>query len=254
VPKSCHAALAFALVLAPAARANELLVFAAASLAEVLPEIAAEWQRAGGARVAFSFDGTPTLARQIEAGAAADLFVAADAATVDRLAAAGHLDASTRRELASNRLVVVVADGDRAPLRTLDDLAGPRVAALALAEPESVPAGIYARVALERAGLWARVRAKSIPTASVRAALAAVEAGNADAALVFATDARRARRARVAFELPPEATPRIAYAAAVPRAARNAGAARELLAFLASERAAPSFRRHGFLAPPAAPP
>lgn len=236
------------LALFPAALpAEELLVFAAASLTEALEEVGASWKSSTGEATSFSFAGSSTLAHQIEAGAPADLFVSADEAKIDDLVAKGLLDPGTRRELLSNRLVVVVAAERGAAVSTLADLVRPDVESIALAEPATVPAGIYARAALERAGLWEQVQTRVIPTENVRAALAAVEAGNATAAIVYATDARIARRVRVAFEIAAELTPKIVYVAAVPRAAPHAAAARRLLDFLASGVAAEIFARHGFL-------
>jgi molybdate transport system substrate-binding protein len=222
--------------------AGELLVFAAASLSDALREIATSWTEQTGQGVAFSFGGSGDLARQIRAGAPAQVFVSADAARVDELEKAGLVRPAERVELLSNRLVVVVPSGSALTPRRAADLASlPR---LALADPASVPAGAYARQWLERAGVWATVAERVVPTLDVRAALAAVESGNVPAGVVYATDAAISRRARVAFEVPASEAPRIAYVAALLPGAGEV--ARAFLARLRSPAAGAVFRRFGF--------
>ena len=224
-----------------------LTVFAAASLTDALSEIGEGYEKETGARVAFNFGASSTLARQIEEGAPADLFVSADEAKVDGLLEKKLVDSATRRELLSNRLVIVVAAENGAKVSAPADLATSTVSVLALAEPQTVPAGIYAKAYLGKVGLWSRVIEKVVPTENVRAALAAVESGNADAAIVYATDAGISKRVRVAVEVPETDTPRIVYVAAVPVGARDAAAGRRFLERLSSERAREAFRRHGFV-------
>jgi molybdate transport system substrate-binding protein len=231
------------------ARAEEVLVFAATSLTQALNEVAKGYEAATGDRVVASYGASSLLERQIEEGAPADLFFSADAAKVDRLAKRGLVANGTRRELLSNRLVVVVAAERGAAVATTADLATSKVRVLALAEPQTVPAGIYAKEFLRRVDLWRRVIDKVVPTEDVRAALAAVEAGNADAAIVYKTDVEIAKDVRVAFEVPVEQTPRIVYVAAVVKGARHETAARKLLDYLTGEAARSVFGRHGFLPP-----
>jgi molybdate transport system substrate-binding protein len=241
-------ALAAALF-AGAARAEEVLVFAAASLAEALGEIAKASEAATGDRVVLNLGASSVLGRQIEEGAPADLFFSADEAKVDRLELRGLVADGTRRDLLSNRLVVVVAAERGAAVASAADLATSKVRVLALAEPQTVPAGIYAKEYLRRAGLWRRVIDKVVPTENVRAALAAVEAGNADAAIVYQTDVGIARNVRVAYEVPRELTPRIVYVAAVVKGAAHEAAARRFLDHLGGEAARTAFDRYGFLPP-----
>ncbi len=238
-----------ALLASGAARAEEVLVFAAASLTDVLGEIAGSYEAASGDHATLSLGASSILERQIEEGAPADLFVSADEAKVERLAGKGLLAPGTRRDLLSNRLVIVVAAERGVAVTSAADLAAARVRVLALAEPQTVPAGIYAKEYLQRAGLWVQVADKVVPTENVRAALAAVESGNADAAIVYATDLAIARDVRVAYEVPLELTPRIVYVVAVPRDAPHPAAARRLLDFLGSDSAGAIFRRYGFLLP-----
>lgn len=224
-----------------------LQVFAAASLTNVMQEAAAAYEKDGGEKIVFNFAGSNTLMRQIESGAPADLFLSADEATMDRLAARDLIVAGSRKSVLSNSLVVVVPETAGARLTSGADLQ--RLESIAIAQPESVPAGVYAREWLTRIGVWIDIASRVIPTDNVRSALAAVEEGNADAAIVYATDARISRRTRIAFEVPRSESPRISYPFAVVAASRHPEAARRFLAWLESPAARAIFARHGFLAP-----
>jgi molybdate transport system substrate-binding protein len=237
-------ALLLLLVLAPLAAA-EVRVFAAASLTDALTEIAGQYEKRTGERIVFNFAGSSTLERQIELGAPADLFASADADKMDRLARLGRIDTSTRVSLLSNQLVVVVPREETTIVRSARDLT--KLRRLALAEPSSVPAGIYARRWLDQAGIWASVAPKVVPAENVRAALAAVEAGNADAAVVYRTDAAISKRVRVAYAVPAADGPAIDYPFAVTSDAANAAAAKRFLGFLRSDAARVVFRRYGFI-------
>lgn len=243
--------VAVSLAAAPVA-AVELQVLAAASLRDALTEVVTSYERQTGDRVRLDFGASSTLALQIEKGAPADLFFSADEAKMDELDRHGRLLAGTRRSLLGNSLAVVVPADDARPLLSIGELAGPRCRRLALAEPQTVPAGVYARTYLERLGLWPQLRDRVLPTANVRAALAAVAAGNADAAIVYLTDAAVSKRVRVALAIPAGEGPRITYPVAVLAESREPTAARRLLAAIASPAGLAVFARHGFLAASAA--
>ncbi|HUP43905.1 MAG TPA: molybdate ABC transporter substrate-binding protein [Thermoanaerobaculia bacterium] len=219
--------LLLALLLLSCTRTSELRVFAAASLADALTEVAA----ASGEKVVFNFGASSTLARQIDAGAPADLFVSADEGWMDWLAERRRIDPATRVAILSNRLAII---GDLRSARSI-----------ALADPAAVPAGIYARIYLEQEGLWDELSPRIIPTDNVRAALHAVESGNADAAIVYVTDAATSRTVRITTVV--EDGPPISYPAAVVHGAEQPDAAKRFLAALRSEAAAAIFRRHGFI-------
>ncbi|MGE0639477.1 MAG: molybdate ABC transporter substrate-binding protein [Thermoanaerobaculia bacterium] len=236
-----------ALVGPPAAPA-ELLVSAAASLADVLPQLGRVWEAGGGEKVAFNFAASSTVVSQILAGAPADLVFTADDASMDRLASAGLLRAGSRRNLLSNRLVVVVPVGCSVRIASADDLAASGIDRLALADPTAVPAGKYARSWLSGRGVWERVEPRVIPTLNVRAALAAVAAGEADAGVVYATDAAASPGVEVALVVPEDESPTIVYPAALVASSRRIEEADRLLAFLASPRAQEVFARFGFRA------
>jgi molybdate transport system substrate-binding protein len=244
-PLPLAAALSLAIAGAPAVGA-ELRVSAAASLSESMRELAGLWRAGGGEPVVLNLGASSALALQIEKGAPADVFVSADEAQMDRLEAAGRVVESTRRALLANRLVVVVPADAAAPPAQASDLAADGVRRLALADPALVPAGVYARRWLEGLGLWPRLRPRVVPLENVRAALAAVDSGDADAAVVYATDARVARRARIAFEVPEAEAPPIRYPAAALRDAAAPEAAAAFVRFLASPAASAVFERHGF--------
>lgn len=232
---------------APAVRAADLAVFAAASLSEALREAAPDFTAATGHTLRFNFAGSGTLARQIAEGAPADLFVSADELRMDRIQEAGLLLAGTRRRLLVNTLVVIVAAGDAPRVEALADLADPALRRIALGDPATVPAGAYARQHLEARALWAPLVPKLLPMPSVRAALAAVESGDADAAFVYHTDALSSEKVRVALAVPAADGPAISYPVAVLRDARQPEAARALAAWLAGPEARVHFARRGFL-------
>jgi len=219
---------------------REMLVFAAASLTDALEEIGAAYEKEAGVRVTFAFGGSGDLARQIRAGAPAEVFVSADLVRVDQLQREGRV--AERVALLSNRLVVVVPAGSSLVVRGPADLRA--VQRLALADPEAVPAGAYAREWLEKVRLWAEVRERVVPTLDVRAALAAVESAAADAGIVYRTDALWSKRVRVAYEVQATEAPRIVYPAAL--LAGASPAARGFYAWLRSTEAKAVFVRLGF--------
>jgi molybdate transport system substrate-binding protein len=243
------APLAGLCLLACAAAADELLVAAAVSLREPLVEIGRRYDaQHPGERVSFSFGASSVLAAQARAGAPIDVFVSADERIVDRLEAEGLVPGEDRFTLVSNRLVVIAAQGLDFPLAGPEDLARPEVRWIAIAEI-SVPVGRYARAWLTRRGLLERLEPRIVPTAHARATLAAVDYGDADAAIVYATDARVARSARLAFEIPDAEQPRIVYTAARVRDARRPQAAERFLSHLRSPAAREILRAAGFATP-----
>jgi molybdate transport system substrate-binding protein len=223
---------------------RELLVFAAASTADAIRDLGRDFEAETGQQVRFSLGSSRDLARQIRAGAPADVLVSADAETIDSLVEAKLARPEDCRSFASNRLVVIVPRESEAVIRTARDLVG--VAHLAVGDPNLVPAGSYARRWLEKEGIWAEVVPHIVPSLDVRAALALVETGHAEAAIVYRTDAAHAQQVRIAYEVPPEDAPTIAYVAARLARSGDAGAGR-FLDFLTGSGARATFARHGFL-------
>jgi molybdate transport system substrate-binding protein len=224
------------------------LVYAAASLTEVLQQIGADFSRAGQQHVKFSFASTATLARQIEAGAPADLFISADQEWMDYLAARNSIRVDSRVDLLGNSLVLIAPADARAThveftvaafAAALGD--GGRIA---LADPASVPAGRYAKAALVKLGLWDRYSSRTVAADNVRAALQFVARGEAPLGIVYATDAYADRRVRVVAKFAADSHPPIMYPAAL--TTRAVPAAAQFLEYLSGPQARARFEAAGF--------
>lgn len=224
--------------------AEEVTIFAAASLADCLREVAAGFEKATGHEVVLAAGGSSDLARQIRAGAPADVFFSADAAQMDGLEKAGLVRAQDRANVLSNALVVVVPSEGAVVIRGARDLV--RLKRLALADPDAAPAGVYARKWLESVGLWSALAQNVIPTLDVRAALAAVESNHVDAGIVYRTDALLSKRVKLAFEVPRREGPDIVFVLA-PIAASRKPATAALVRYLTSPEALVVYARHGFI-------
>jgi molybdate transport system substrate-binding protein len=229
----------------PASRPAPLLVCAAVSLTESLEAAAAVYRAEGGEPVLFNFAASNTLARQVVNGVAADLFISADEAQMNVAVSAGAVDRATRVDLLMNRLALIVRAGGP-DLRDIGALLGRDVRRVAIGDPDAVPAGVYARRFLEARRLWQPLQPRLVPLANVRAVVAAVEHGGADAGIVYETDAAIAKHATTALVVAGAGAPRIVYPAAVLASSRNPAGARRFLAFLRGPKAAEVFRRHGF--------
>jgi len=244
--KSKTLVLLFSLFIATGISASELTVYAAASLTDAMNEIGPAYEKESGDRLQFNFGASSMLARQIEEGAPADLFFSADEAKMDALEKKDLLLPGTRRSLLSNLLVIVVpADASAAP-KSAADLTKPEFRKLALAESQTVPAGIYAREYLQKLGLWDAVKEKVVPTENVRAALAAVESGNVDAGIVYKTDSLISKKVKIAVEVPAADGPKISYPVAVLRSSKQPDRARKFAEYLAGPMARSVFEKFGF--------
>jgi molybdate transport system substrate-binding protein len=239
--------LAFAFA-APGVGAAEATVFAAASLKEALDEAARRFDADAGHRTVLAYGASSVLARQIEHGAPADLFISADKEWMDYLATRELIDSKSRVELLSNRLVLVSPAGSRIRLEVargfrLGEALGPD--RLAIADPDHVPAGKYARAALEALGVWAAVSGKIARSENVRAALVLVARGETPLGIVYRTDALAERRVRVVAEFPASSHSPIVYPAALTASSKSLAAPR-LLAFLRSPAARAIWEKYGF--------
>jgi len=228
------------------AAADPITVFGAASLTDALTEAGAAYEAETGQALRFSFAASSTLARQIEAGAPADLFASANRRWIDRLAARGLIDARHRAEPITNRLVVVApaASGSHADRPLAAILTGTE-GHIAIGDPDHVPAGLYARAALENLGLWSRLAPRLARADNTRAALALVARGEAPLGIVYATDAAVTERVRVLAVFPKTSHPPIRYPFAIV-AGRARVRVQRLFAWLTGPHARPIFRRHGF--------
>lgn len=234
-----------------AARTEPLTMFAAASLADALTAAGQAYEAQGGEPVRFSFAASSTLARQIEAGAPAQLYAAANETWMDYLADRGLILAASRVSPIGNDLVLV-APGD-SPLRSVALSADTDLAAmlgpdgrLALGDPDHVPAGIYARTALESLGLWTGLSPHLARTDNVRGALALVDRGEAPLGIVYATDAAIAPGVKVLGRFPRDSHPPISYPFALLAGTEDLRAARAFLAFLTGPQGLAIFERFGF--------
>ncbi len=236
---------------APSAGAPPLTVFAAASLATALEQVRAVYEQQSGRHVNLSCAASSTLARQIESGAGAALFISADQDWVDYLVARHLVVESSRVSLLGNRLVLV-APADRAtpvdikPGFDLARLLGN--GRLATGDPSHVPVGRYAREALTTLGAWTGVQRRLVSADSVRAALVLVERGEVPYGIVYETDARESRKVRTVGTFPESSHRPIVYPLVIV-AGRDGPEARDFYRFLQSERALAVFRAHGFSTP-----
>jgi molybdate transport system substrate-binding protein len=221
-----------------------VVVSAASSLAEVMEALGSAYEARTGSHVVVNTGASNTLARQIAAGAAVDLFISADEAQMD--AVRGEIVPGTRENLLSNQLAVAVPADRPTTLGSARELADPSFRRIAIGDPAGVPAGLYAKAYLETLGIWPAVAPKVVPAASVRHALAAVENGAADAAIVYRTDLNNSRRASLALTVPLAEGPRIVYPAAIIRSGANRDGAARLLAWLGDAEAAAIVAAAGF--------
>jgi len=230
--------------------AAELNVFAAASLSDALKELAPRFQAATGHTLRFNFGASGTLVRQIKEGAPADLILSADELRVDQLDKAGLLLPGTRKTILANTLVLVVAAESGALVAKLSDLTKPELRHLAIGEPATVPAGTYTKELLQKLSLWAPLQGRLVPLDNVRAVLAAVESGNAEAGFVYRTDALISKKVKIAVEVPLADGPKITYPVAVLKDSKQPTAAQALAGYLAGPEAQAVFARYGFLPAP----
>lgn len=234
------------------AQAGDLTVFAAASLGDVLGALAERWEADTGTDITVALAGTSALARQIDAGAPADVMISASEDWMDWLTQRDRIVPESLRLIAANRLVLIAHDPGAASLASvtsetdLPALLGAE-GRLAIALPDAVPAGIYAREALTRLGLWGGVQGRLAPTDNVRAALALVALGETPLGIVYETDAVAEPKVHVAGVFPPELHPPILYPAAVVAESNVPDRAAAFVDWLVSDAAQAVFARYGFL-------
>jgi molybdate transport system substrate-binding protein len=237
------------LLLPLTARAQEVTVFAAASLTDAMKDISAKWAAAGHKPLVMSFSSSSTLARQIEQGAPANVFASADEKWMDYLAQKNLIVADTRKDLLGNDLVLVVS-ADKPLHVTINGsfnmlgLLGAN-GRLATGDPAHVPVGIYAEQALKKLGMWDSVSPRLARTDDVRSALLLVERGEAPAGIVYATDAAVSKAVMIAGTFPADSHDPVSYPFAVTKSG-DTPEARALLQFLTSPPAREVFAQRGF--------
>lgn len=244
--------LALALVAMPAAApasAQNVTVFAAASLKTALDDISGQWTSETGKKAVISYAASSALAKQIVEGAPADIFISADVAWMDHVEKAGLLIEGTRKSLLGNSIVLIAPKDSTASVKLAPgvDLAavlGPD-GKLAMADVAAVPAGKYGKAALEKLGAWAGVEGKVAQAENVRAALAFVSRGEAPLGVVYKTDAAADAEVKIVDTFPADSHPPIVYPAAQIKTAKSSDAA-AFLTFLRSPKAVAAFEKQGF--------
>lgn len=225
----------------------EARIYAAASLTDVIAELAKRFEPIRGSHVIASYGGSNTLAQQLHEGAAPGVFISASAEWVGKLDEWGLLEPGTRVSLAGNSLVVIVPKGAKRRPASLSDLVDAKYAHIALADPVAVPAGKYAKAALDKAGVFEGIKSRVVAAQDVRTALAYVERGEAPVGIVYATDAAASKQVDVAFRVPSDLHPKIVYPMVLVKGANKR--ARELHAFLQTPEAWAVFEKAGFIKP-----
>ncbi|MRG99551.1 molybdate ABC transporter substrate-binding protein [Xanthomonas sontii] len=246
----CLCTLIVATAIAPVSAQTPLTVFAAASLKESLDEAGSAYQRASGTPVQVSYAASSTLARQVEQGAPADVFVSADQEWMDYLQQRKLIDPALRRDLLGNTLVLVAPAASKAQV----DLRKPGAllvalgaqGRLAVGQTASVPAGKYARAALQALGQWDSVQPRLAESESVRSALMLVARGEAPLGIVYGSDAQAEPKVRVVATFPADSHAPIVYPVAPLRASAQAKSAADFVRWLGTPPAQAIFRRHGF--------
>jgi molybdate transport system substrate-binding protein len=235
---------------APSAMADEITVFAAASLKTALEKIGAAWGASHGHDVVFSFAGSSTLAKQIQEGAPADIFMPASRDWMEALVASGDVLADTRRDVLTGSLVLIAHDrAEASPITLGVDLALAEMLGngkLAMALVDAVPAGIYGKQALQSLGQWDDVQGQVVQAENVTGALQFVARGEADFGIVYASDARDMAHIRLLGTFPAHAHDAIVYPAAITRQSRSQAAAADFLDYLTSPPAADIWQAAGF--------
>jgi molybdate transport system substrate-binding protein len=242
------AALVLALAPAQMARAADVVVFAAASLKNALDDATHAFEQQGGAPVKISYAASSQLAKQIESGAPADIFISADLAWMDYLQKRNLVQPATRKNLLGNRLVLVAPAGSgvKAEIKPGFDLVAMlKGGRLAMADPASVPAGKYGKAALQKLGVWESVAPHIAGAENVRAALLFVDRKETPLGVVYATDAASDPKVEIAAVFPEDSHPPIIYPVALTATSNNPEAAK-FLAFLESPAAKPAFAKQGF--------
>ncbi|MBM7855071.1 molybdate transport system substrate-binding protein [Desulfohalotomaculum tongense] len=229
-----------------AAQKVELTVSTAASLTDVANELKAVYtERNPNVTINYNFASSGTLQKQIEEGAPVDVFISASKAKMDALAEKQLIIEDSRKNLVSNRIVLLVSKDSS--IKDFSDLIKPEVSKISIGEPESVPAGRYGKEVLTSLNIWEQLQSKLLLAKTVRQVLSYVDTGNVDAGLVYNTDALLAKNAKVVAVAPENTHKPIIYPVAVLKSSRNEEEARKFVSFLASKEAAEIFAQYGFI-------
>uniref|UniRef100_UPI003EB918E9 molybdate ABC transporter substrate-binding protein n=1 Tax=Okeanomitos corallinicola TaxID=3231550 RepID=UPI003EB918E9 len=228
---------------------TNLLISVAASMKDVMEEIKPLYQQSqGNIKINYNFGASGALQRQIEQGAPVDMFISAAKKQVDGLEAKNLLLPGSRVVIAKNRLVLIVPN-NVSGISSFYNLPDTKVRKIAIGEPRSVPAGQYAQQVLQKLNLWDKLKSKLVYAKNVRQVLASVESGNADAGLVYATDAKISNKVKVVVAADEKYHSAIIYPLAIIKRSKNIDAAKNFTEFLSSEPAKAVFKKYGFILP-----
>jgi molybdate transport system substrate-binding protein len=235
------------------AAAKDVIVFAAASLKNALDDAIAAYEKEGGGKVVASYAASSALARQIESGANADIFISADLDWMNDVENHNLIEKQTRKNFLGNAIVLIAptaAHAAKVDIKPGFDLRGLlQDGRLAMADPSAVPAGKYGKAALEKLGVWDRVKDRIASAENVRGALLFVDRGETPYGIVYATDAAADKRVAIVGTFPGDSHPPIIYPIALTAASSN-GEAKKFLAFLESPAARSAFEKQGFIVLP----
>ncbi|MDX2253889.1 MAG: molybdate ABC transporter substrate-binding protein [Pseudanabaenaceae cyanobacterium bins.39] len=228
---------------------QQLTISAATSLQDALNEIAPLYSKSqinlGNSIIRHNFGGSGSLQQQIINGAPVDIFISAASSQMDELQAKNLLMNDTRRNLLSNRLVLITRS-DELAIKDLQDLTKPEISRVAIGDPRSVPVGQYAAEVLQKLGIWQSLQSKFVLGSNVRQVLQFVESGNAQAGIVYATDAKTARKVKVVQLIDPQLHSPLIYPIAILKRSPHQESAQSYVDFLGSEPAKMIFEKYGF--------
>lgn len=225
---------------------TNLTVSAAASLTDALPPIKKLYEQQNpGVSITYNFASSGSLQRQIQQGAPADVFISASVNKMDALQKEGLLTEGSRKDLLQNKVVLIVSKNNTT-ISDFKDLTGAEVQKISIGEPESVPAGKYAKEVLTNGGIFEQLKPKTVFAKNVRQVLTYIETGNVDAGLVYATDANTSDKVKIATVAPADSHSPVVYPVAVIKDSQNLSAAKEFVEFLSSKPANEVFEKYGF--------
>ncbi len=227
-------------------QSDALLIAAAASLQNALEELDPLFESASGVTLSYNFAASGPLQQQIEQGAPVDLFISAAARQIDALQEKNLIVANTRQNLLTNNLVLIVPSSSTLGLTSFRQLTNSNVRQIAIGEPRSVPVGQYAEELFKNLNIWDQLQPKFVLGNSVRNVLASVESGNADAGVVYTTDAKISSQVKQVATAPSNLHSPIIYPMAIVTASRNQPAARSYAQFLRTQQAQEIFKKYGF--------
>lgn len=231
----------------PAAAVQELNVCAAISMKEALVEIGKSYEATHpNVKIVYNFASSGTLQKQIEQGAPADLFISAAEKQMNELEKKNLIDKTSRKNLLQNQLVLIVPESSQLNLRSYEDLNNSQISKIAIGEPETVPAGTYAKQVLSHLGLWDKLNDKLVRAKDVRTVLSYVETGNVEAGIVYKTDAAVGKKVKIAATAPQNAHEAIIYPAAVIAGTKQPQLVADFLNYLSHDEATKSFEKYGF--------